>query len=70
MLERIPRLFDLLALTGLAVIGAIVVAVVPKHDYGLMIAGTPLFFTASMLGVRSRKQRAISSDRQGPRSDE
>ena len=57
MFERIPKPVELLVLLALAVIGTIVVALVPKHDYGIMVATMPLFFTSSMLGFRAKQRR-------------
>ena len=57
MLERIPKPVELLILLALALIGAIVVALFPKHDYGVMVATMPLFFTSSMLGFRAKQRR-------------
>jgi hypothetical protein len=57
MLERIPKPVELLVLLALALIGTVVVALFPKHDYGIMVATMPLFFTSSMLGFRAKQRR-------------
>ena len=56
-MERIPKPVELLVLLALALIGTIVVALFPKHDYGIMVATMPLFFTSSMLGFRAKQKR-------------
>jgi len=67
MLERIPKPVELLVLLAMALIGTIVVALFPKHDYGIMVATMPLFFTSSMLGFRAKQRRVRS---QGPNQAE
>ena len=62
MLERIPKPVELLILLALALIGTIVVALFPKHDYGVMVATMPLFFTSSMLGFRAKQRRVRTRD--------
>ena len=57
MLDRMPKPVELLILLAMALLGTAVVALFPKHDYGLMVAGTPLFFTSSMLGLRANQRR-------------
>ena len=57
MSERMPKPVELLILLAMAILGTAVVAFFPKHDYGLMVAGTPLFFTSSMLGFRAKQRR-------------
>ena len=53
----------------MALVGTAVVALCPKHDYGLMVAGTPLFFTSSMLGFRAKQRRTRSRDARGEAAD-
>ena len=61
-MERMPKPVELLILLAMAVVGTAVVAFFPKHDYGLMVAGTPLFFTSSMLGFRAKHRRTRLQD--------
>ena len=68
-MERMPKPVELLILLAMAVLGTAVVAFFPKHDYGLMVAGTPLFFTSSMLGFRA-KQRRVRTEGKAKQADE
>ena len=70
MFDRLPKPIELLILLVMALAGTAVVAVFPKHDYGLMVAGTPLFFTSSMLGFRAKHRRNRSGDSAVPPSQD
>ena len=70
MFDRLPKPIELLILLVMALAGTAVVAVFPKHDYGLMVAGTPLFFTSSMLGFRAKHRRNRGSDSAVPPSQD
>lgn len=70
MFERLPKPIELLILLAMALAGTAVVAVFPKHDYGLMLAGTPLFFTSSMLGFRAKHRRSRSGESTVPPSQD
>lgn len=69
MFDRLPKPIELLILLAMALVGTAVVALCPKHDYGLMVAGTPLFFTSSMLGFRAKQRRTRSRDARGEAAD-
>ena len=52
MFDRLPNRIELGIFAAMALVCAIVVTVIPKHDYAMMFASMPLFAVSAVMGFR------------------
>jgi hypothetical protein len=56
MRDRLPNRFELGIFAVMALLCAVVVALVPKHDYAMMFASMPLFAVSAVMGLRRNER--------------
>ena len=62
MFERLPNPVELGIFAAMALVCALVVTLIPKHDYALLFASMPLFLIASLMGFRRNQSRLRDSE--------
>ena len=62
MFERLPRPVELGIFAAMAIVCALVVTLIPKHDYALMFTSMPLFLVSCLMGFRRNQARLRDSD--------
>jgi len=72
MFDRLPNRIELGIFAGMALVCAIVVTLIPKHDYAMMFASMPLFAISAVMGFRrserlkARQTRVADVDKELP----
>jgi hypothetical protein len=72
MFDRLPNRIELGIFAAMALVCAIVVTLIPKHDYAMMFASMPLFAISAVMGfrrserLRAQETRVAEPDKELP----
>jgi hypothetical protein len=59
MFDRLPNRVELAIFAAMALVCAVVVTLIPKHDYAMMFASMPLFAVSAVMGFRRNERLKV-----------